>query len=98
MKKILVISLIFFAAFSPLHLNNEYLRCSSFDTVITTRTGDTLLTIAERYTVNEDDREKLVEAISDINSLPIDGPLPSGRAIQVPVLPASSLGQVAQNR
>ena len=28
MKKILVISLIFFAAFSPLHLNNEYL--SSF--------------------------------------------------------------------
>ena len=55
MKKILVISLIFFAAFSPLHLNNEYLRCSSFDTV-TTRTGDTLLTIAERYTVNEDDR------------------------------------------
>ena len=46
MKKILVISLIFFAAFSPLHLNNEYLRCSSFDTV-TTRTGDTLLTIAE---------------------------------------------------
>ena len=95
MKKILVISLIFFAAFSPLHLNNEYLRCSSFDTV-TTRTGDTLLTIAERYTVNV--REKLVEAISDINSLPIDGPLPSGRAIQVPLLPASSLGQVAQNR
>ena len=97
MKKILVISLIFFAAFSPLHLNNEYLRCSSFDTV-TTRTGDTLLTIAERYTVNEDDREKLVEAISDINSLPIDGPLPSGRAIQVPLLPASGLGQVVQNR
>ena len=43
-------------------------------------------------------REKLAEAISDINSLPIDGQLPSGRAIQVPVLPASGLSQVAQNR
>lgn len=97
MKKIFVISLIFFAAFSPLHLNNEYLRCSSFDTV-TIRTGDTIHSIAGRYTVNEYDREKLVEAISDINGLPIEGILPAGRSIHVPVLASASMGQLVQNR
>ena len=97
MKKLFVIMLIAFAALGPLHLNNAYLRSSSFDTV-TIRQGESLHTLADKYTVNAGDKEKLVEAICDINNIPADSVLQTGRRLQVPVLTAPSGTELAQNR
>lgn len=96
MKKLLAIMIIAFAAFSPLHLNNEYLRTSQFDKITITQEQN-ISALADKYTVNPDDKEKLVEAICEINDLSSDAPVPAGRSLQIPLLTAPAETQVAQN-
>lgn len=96
MKKLFAIMIIAFAAFSPLHLNNEYLRTSHFDKVTLTQEQN-ISALADKYTVNSKDKEKLVEAICEINDLSSDASVPAGRSLQIPRLTSPAEVQVAQN-
>ena len=85
MKKLIVTILIAFAALAPMHLDNEYLRTDTF-AAVTIQPGESLHDVAGRYTINETDKLKLIEAICDINDVHADAPLKAGRQLQIPVL------------
>ncbi len=96
MKKLFAIMIIAFVAYGPLHLNNEYLRTSHFDRVTITQEQN-ISALADKYTVNPQDKEKLVEAICEINDLSADASIPVGRSLQIPLLTTPVETQVAQN-
>lgn len=93
MKKLIVTILIAFAALTPMHLDNEYLRTDTF-AAVTIQPGESLHDVADRYTINENDKAQLVEAICEINDLHADAPLKAGRQLQIPVL-ANAEGNAA---
>ena len=94
MKKVVVFFLVvFFMAMSPLHLSNAYLRSSDFDTV-TVHHNESVWSIAQRYTADDEHTASLMEAIVEINALESDGSVRAGQQLKVPVLDKGSV-QVA---
>ena len=85
MKKLIVTILIAFAALAPMHLDNEFLRTDTF-AAVTIQPGESLHDVAGRYTINETDKLKLIEAICEINDVHAAAPLNAGRQLQIPVL------------
>lgn len=85
MKSIFVAIILGLMLISPFHLGNSYLRCSDFESVVIHQ-GDTLETIASRYTVNAADAKELVEAICEINDIKDATTIKAGRRIDVPVI------------
>ncbi len=83
--RILLLGVLTAAAVSPLHLGNEFLRSTDFDTVEVTR-RDSVLKIAARYTAGTGDAQELAEAIIEVNGLPADGSLRAGQKIRIPIL------------
>ena len=84
MKNIIIAIIIGLAVVSPLNLNNSYLRCSDFDTVVV-KYGEDVETIASRYTENPDQAKELVEAIIEINDIKSERDMKAGKRLQVPV-------------
>lgn len=94
MKKVVVFFLVvFFMAMSPLHLSNAYLRSSDFDTV-TVHHNESVWSIAQRYTADDEHTASLMEAIVEINALESDGSVRVGQQLKVPLLDKGSV-QVA---
>lgn len=85
MKSIIVAIILGVMLLSPFHLGNSYLRCSDFESVVIHQ-GDTLETIAGRYTVNEVEAKELQEAICEINDIRDAKSIKVGRRIDVPVM------------
>lgn len=80
----------------PGNLTNEYLRSSEFDTV-TICPNDSVWSLSQRYTMDERRREKLQQAIIEINGLAPDGSgLRAGQQIQVPVLGRTEGTRIAE--
>lgn len=84
------------AALSPLHLGNDFLRSSDFDTVEVGR-KDSVCAIAARYTEKTEDAKELAEAIIEVNGLSADGALRVGQRLRIPVL-KERLPKVAENQ
>lgn len=85
MKNIVIALLIGLALLSPFNLTNSYLRASEFDTVVLQQ-GDTVETIAGRYTSDSSQLEELTVAIKEINDIKSDRDMRVGRRLQVPVI------------
>ena len=85
MKKIILIAfslLIFCAVFN---LGNPYLSASEFESV-TVHRGESVWSIAERYTDNHTEAKKLSDAILEINGLSKNGAVNAGDTLRVPLL------------
>lgn len=91
----IVVAVVWVAVFSPLHLGNEYLRSSTFDTV-TVQRRETVWHIAHRYAADEKKVPALIEAIIEVNGLSPDGALRVGQRLQVPVLRQDGVARVAE--
>lgn len=85
MKNIVIALLIGLALLSPFNLTNSYLRASEFDTVVLQQ-GDTVETIAGRYTSDSSQLEELTVAIKEINDIKSDRDMRVGRRLQIPVI------------
>lgn len=95
MKKIILLVFLSLIALDPLNLSNSYLRCDTFETV-TVHPGDTLHKIADKYTVNESDKDELIEAICEINDVHSDSGLRVGRPLQIPVMAHATGNEIAR--
>lgn len=97
MKKILgaILTIVWMIYFSPLHLDNAYLRSHTFERVTVER-QDTVWNIAGRYTRDEGNIQKLVEAIIEVNGLTPDAAIRAGQSLQVPVLEKATTQQLAE--
>ena len=97
MKKILgaILTIVWMIYFSPLHLDNAYLHSHTFERVTVER-QDTVWNIAGRYTRDEGNIQKLVEAIIEVNGLTPDAAIRAGQSLQVPVLEKATTQQLAE--
>lgn len=84
-RNIVIAIILGLAVVSPLNLTNSYLRCSEFETVVV-KYGESVETIAGRYTENSEQAKELVEAIIEINDIKSARDMKAGRRLQVPVL------------
>lgn len=96
MKGLFAIMIITFVAFTPLHLDNEYLRATHFDKVTIIQEQD-IFALAGRYTQNPKYKEKLVEAICEINDLDFGSSIPAGRSLTIPLLSVPARMQICKN-
>ncbi len=96
MKKLLGIALAvaLLAALPPFRLDNAYLRSSHFDTVTVAR-RETVWSIAARYTTDEAQAARLMEAILEVNGLSPESPIRAGQRLLVPVLRRDTAPQLA---
>ncbi len=96
MKKLLgiALALAILTALPPFHLDNAYLRSATFDTVTVAR-RETVWSIAGRYTTDEKQAARLVEAIFEVNGLSPEMPIRTGQRLRVPVLRQDSAPQLA---
>ncbi|HAF31489.1 MAG TPA: hypothetical protein DCR09_03700 [Anaerovibrio sp.] len=85
MKNIIIAIVIGLAVLSPFNLTNSYLRTSEFDTVILQH-GESIETIASRYTSDNEQLQELTVAIKEINDIKNDRDLRAGRKLQIPVI------------
>ena len=70
--------------FAPFHLSNTYLQCSEFSQ-ITVKSDESVWSIAERYTANEEQTRSLQEAIIEINNLNAGGKVLAGQTLRIPI-------------
>lgn len=95
MEKLIAAVLIVIAALTSMHLDNNYLRADTF-TTLTVQQGESLHDLAGRYTINENDKAQLIEAICEINGLHAEAELKAGRRLQIPVLAGDTDSAIAQ--
>ena len=96
MKKFAGILLVLFLlGMAPLHLSNGYLRSSDFD-IVTIHPNESVWNVAQRYTTENRDTARLVEAIAVVNGLDADANVRYGQKLRVPVLKRNGQPQLAE--
>ena len=88
MRNFIIAVVIGMAFLFPLNITNSYLRCSEFETVVVHQ-GESVASIAARYTDDSEGIKELTEAIMEINDIKNSRDLRAGRLLQVPVLSRS---------
>ncbi|WP_051533465.1 LysM domain-containing protein [Anaerovibrio sp. RM50] len=89
MKNVIIAIIIGLAVLSPFNLTNSYLRTSDFDTVVVQH-GESIETIASRYTSDSEQLQELTVAIKEINDIRNDRDMRAGRRLQIPVIASDS--------
>ena len=96
MKKFAGILLVLFLlGMAPLHLSNAYLRSADFDTVVI-HNNESVWNVAQRYTTENKDTARLVEAITEVNGLDAEANVRNGQQLKVPVLKRTGHTQLAE--
>lgn len=85
MKNVIIAIVIGLAVLSPFNLTNSYLRTSDFDTVVLQH-GESIETVASRYTSDSEQLQELTVAIKEINDIKTERDLRAGRKLQIPVI------------